>query len=257
MDELEAAGVDVASRLLISGNCPLILDYHVALDKARETKRGDAKIGTTGRGIGPAYEDKVARRAVRAQDLFDVDRFATGVREALDFHNFVLERYFCAPRVEASKVIDETLALAERIRPMITDVSYRLNAVMASGHRLLFEGAQGTLLDVDHGTYPYVTSSNPTSGGACTGLGIPPTSVNEVLGIVKAYCTRVGNGPFPTELQDATGEALRTVGHEFGAASGATIGIVRGIPYITTFVFEHSFRIGHETETDRHSDRWR
>jgi len=220
VDELQSAGVDVASRLLISGNCPLILDYHVALDKAREAKRGDAKIGTTGRGIGPAYEDKVARRAVRAQDLFDADRFATGVREALDFHNFVLERYFGAPRVEASKVIDDTLALADRIRPMVTDVSYRLNDVMASGHRLLFEGAQGTLLDVDHGTYPYVTSSNTVAGAAAAGAGVAPQRLDYVLGITKAYSTRVGSGPFPTELLEATGEHLRQRGQEFGSVTG-------------------------------------
>jgi adenylosuccinate synthase len=198
----------------------LILDYHVALDKAREVKRGDAKIGTTGRGIGPAYEDKVARRAVRAQDLFDADRFAAGVREALDFHNFVLERYFGAPRVEASKVIDDTLALADRIRPMVTDVSYRLNAVMASGHRLLFEGAQGTLLDVDHGTYPYVTSSNTVAGAAAAGAGVAPQRLDYVLGITKAYSTRVGSGPFPTELLEATGEHLRQRGQEFGSVTG-------------------------------------
>ena len=220
VDELESAGVDVASRLLISGNCPLILDYHVALDKAREVRRGDAKIGTTGRGIGPAYEDKVARRAVRAQDLFDADRFGTGVREALDFHNFVLERYFGAPRVEASKVIDDTLALADRIRPMVTDVSYRLNAVMAGGHRLLFEGAQGTLLDVDHGTYPYVTSSNTVAGAAAAGAGVAPQRLDYVLGITKAYSTRVGSGPFPTELLEATGEHLRQRGQEFGSVTG-------------------------------------
>src|SRR5512147_187094 len=148
LDELQSAGVDVASRLLISGNCPLILDYHVALDKAREARRGDAKIGTTGRGIGPAYEDKVARRAVRAQDLFDADRFANGVREALDFHNFVLTQYLNAPRVDPQAVIDGALALAPRIKPMIADVSYELNRAMAKGHRLLFEGAQGALLDV-------------------------------------------------------------------------------------------------------------
>jgi adenylosuccinate synthase len=185
IDELQSAGVDVASRLLISGNCPLILEYHVALDKAREVRRGDSKIGTTGRGIGPAYEDKVGRRAVRAQDLFDAGRFGDRVREALDFHNFVLERYFGAEPVVASRVIDETLALAERLKPLITDVSYRLNSVMASGHRLLFEGAQGTLLDVDHGTYPYVTSSNTVAGAASAGAGVAPQRLDYVLGITR------------------------------------------------------------------------
>ena len=220
IDELQAAGVDVASRLLISGNCPLILDYHVALDQAREVRRGDAKIGTTGRGIGPAYEDKVARRAVRAQDLFDAGRFGDRVREALDFHNFVLERYFGAVPIVAARVIDETLALGERLKPLITDVSYRLNSAMAQGHRLLFEGAQGTLLDVDHGTYPYVTSSNTVAGAAAAGAGVPPQKLDYVLGITKAYSTRVGSGPFPTELLDATGAQLRERGQEFGSVTG-------------------------------------
>jgi adenylosuccinate synthase len=220
VDELQSAGVDVASRLAISGNCPLILEYHVALDKAREAKRGEAKIGTTGRGIGPAYEDKVGRRAVRAQDLFDASRFGEGVRAALDFHNFVLERYLGAAPVDASRVIDETLALAPRLKPMITDVSHRLNTVMAGGARLLFEGAQGTLLDVDHGTYPYVTSSNTVAGAAAAGAGVAPQRLDYVLGITKAYSTRVGSGPFPTELTDATGERLRDRGQEFGSVTG-------------------------------------
>jgi adenylosuccinate synthase len=220
VDELQDAGVDVASRLAISGNCPLILEYHVALDKAREARRGDSKIGTTGRGIGPAYEDKVARRAVRAQDLFDARRFGDGVREALDFHNFVLEHYFKAPSVDASKVIEDTLALAGRLKPLITDVSHRLNSVMASGHRLLFEGAQGTLLDVDHGTYPYVTSSNTVAGAAAAGAGVAPQRLDYVLGITKAYSTRVGSGPFPTELSDDTGQYLRDRGQEFGSVTG-------------------------------------
>jgi len=220
VDELQSAGVDVASRLLISGNCPLILEYHVALDNAREVRRGDSKIGTTGRGIGPAYEDKVGRRAVRAQDLFDAGRFGDRVREALDFHNFVLERYFGAEPVVASCVIDETLALAERLKPLITDVSHQLNSAMARGHRLLFEGAQGTLLDVDHGTYPYVTSSNTVAGAASAGAGVAPQRLDYVLGITKAYSTRVGSGPFPTELLDATGAQLRERGQEFGSVTG-------------------------------------
>jgi adenylosuccinate synthase len=220
VDELKSAGVDVASRLVISGNCPLILEYHVALDKAREARRGEAKIGTTGRGIGPAYEDKVGRRAVRAQDLFDAARFGEGVRAALDFHNFVLERYLGAAPVDAARVIDETLALAPRLKPMITDVSHRLNTVMAGGARLLFEGAQGTLLDVDHGTYPYVTSSNTVAGAAAAGAGVAPQRLDYVLGITKAYSTRVGSGPFPTELIDATGDRLRDRGQEFGSVTG-------------------------------------
>lgn len=220
IDELKGAGIEVPSRLAISGNCPLILEYHVALDKARELKRGGAKIGTTGRGIGPAYEDKVARRAVRAQDLFDADRFGERVRESLDFHNFVLTRYLDAPAVDAQHVIDSTLALADRLKPMIADVSHRLNLAIGQGKRLLFEGAQGSLLDVDHGTYPYVTSSNTVAGAASAGAGVAPQQLHYVLGITKAYATRVGSGPFPTELLDATGEHLRTKGNEFGAVTG-------------------------------------
>jgi adenylosuccinate synthase len=220
IDELAAAGVDVASRLAISGSCALILEYHVALDLAREAKKGAARIGTTGRGIGPAYEDKIARRAIRAQDLFDPPRFSTLVREALELHNFVLERHLGAPAVDAAKVIDETLRLGERIKPMIADVSHRLFQAMARGDRLLFEGAQGTLLDVDHGTYPFVTSSNTVSGAAATGAGVAPQQLHYVLGITKAYATRVGSGPFPTELLDETGEQLRRKGNEFGSVTG-------------------------------------
>jgi adenylosuccinate synthase len=220
IDELKAAGLDAEQRLSISGSCPLILDYHVALDKAREVKRGDAKIGTTGRGIGPAYEDKVGRRAIRAQDLFDQGRFAQMVHAALDYHNFVLTRYLGAEAVDAGHVIDSTLRLSERLKPMIVDVSYRLNTDMAAGRRFLFEGAQGTLLDVDHGTYPFVTSSNTVAGAAAAGAGVAPQKLHYVLGITKAYSTRVGSGPFPTELLDATGELLRTKGKEFGAVTG-------------------------------------
>ena len=220
IDELQAAGVDVASRLRVSGNCPLILDYHIALDRAREERRGAGRIGTTGRGIGPAYEDKVARRAVRVQDLFDEARFAERVREALDLHNFVLTGYLGAERVEPRKVIDDALRLAPRIKPMVADVSYELNRAMAGGHRLLFEGAQGALLDVDHGTYPFVTSSNTVAGAASAGAGVAPQQLHYVLGITKAYATRVGSGPFPTELTDAVGEQLRRRGNEFGSVTG-------------------------------------
>ncbi len=221
IDELQIAGVDCVPRLSISGNCPLILNYHVALDRAREEHgAGAGKIGTTGRGIGPAYEDKVARRAVRAQDLFDTARFAERVRAALDYHNFVLTRYHNAGTIDARRVIDDTLAQAPRLRPMIADVSYRLNAAMSKGARLLFEGAQGALLDVDHGTYPYVTSSNTVAGAAAAGAGVAPQQLHYVLGITKAYSTRVGSGPFPTELLDATGERLRDKGKEFGSVTG-------------------------------------
>jgi len=220
IDELQGAGVAIDGRLWISGNCPLILDYHVALDRAREARRGADRIGTTGRGIGPAYEDKVGRRAVRTQDLFDEPRFEDRVREALEYHNFVLTRFFNAAPVDAASVIDSTLKLSERIRPMVADVSYRLDGAMRQGHRLLFEGAQGALLDVDHGTYPYVTSSNTVAGAAAAGAGVGPQCLHYVLGITKAYATRVGAGPFPTELLDETGERLRQRGQEFGSVTG-------------------------------------
>ncbi|HEU0200618.1 MAG TPA: adenylosuccinate synthase [Burkholderiaceae bacterium] len=220
IDELQSAGVDCLGRLSVSGNCPLILEYHVALDQARELKRGAGKIGTTGRGVGPAYEDKVGRRAVRAQDLFDAKRLAERVHEALDFHNFVLVNYLNAAAVDAQRVIDTTLRDAERLKPMIADVSYRLNEAMARGESLLFEGAQGTLLDVDHGTYPFVTSSNTVAGAAAAGAGVAPQRLHYVLGITKAYSTRVGSGPFPTELLDETGEQLRKKGNEYGSVTG-------------------------------------
>ena len=220
IDELQLSGIDVGERLAVSGSCALILDYHVALDRAREARRGDDPIGTTGRGIGPAYEDKVGRRALRAQDLFDEGRFAERVREALGYHNFVLTRYLNAQAVDAERVIDSTLKLGARIRPMVADVSYRLDQAMKAGQRLLFEGAQGSLLDVDHGTYPYVTSSNTVAAAAAVGSGVGPQRLNYVLGITKAYATRVGSGPFPTELNEETGERLRQRGQEFGSVTG-------------------------------------
>jgi adenylosuccinate synthase len=220
IDELQQSGVETDGRLTVSGNCALILDYHVALDRAREARRGADPIGTTGRGIGPAYEDKIGRRAVRTQDLFDPGRFAERVREALGYHNFVLTRYLNAEAVDAERVIDSTLKLGERIRPMVADVSHRLDQAMKAGQRLLFEGAQGSLLDVDHGTYPYVTSSNTVAAAAAVGSGVGPQRLNYVLGITKAYATRVGSGPFPTELTEDTGEQLRQRGQEFGSVTG-------------------------------------
>ncbi|MDP4908373.1 MAG: adenylosuccinate synthase [Burkholderiaceae bacterium] len=218
--ELETAGLDVRSRLKISEACPLILPYHVALDQAREARRGDAKIGTTGRGIGPAYEDKVARRALRVQDLFDPVGFRAKVDEVLDLHNFVLTQYLGAKAVSAQEVVDQAMALAPAVAPMVADVSSLLYAAQQAGENLLFEGAQGALLDVDHGTYPYVTSSNCVAGAAAAGAGVGPQSLNYVLGITKAYATRVGSGPFPTELLDETGLRLATVGKEFGSVTG-------------------------------------
>lgn len=219
MQELEDAGVPVRERLRISPNCPLILPQHVALDQAREQKRGNNKIGTTGRGIGPAYEDKVARRAIRFADLFRAD-FADKLKANLEFHNFALTQYYGVEAVD----FDDTLALAKSwqnaLKDLVADVTGELDTLRKDSKHLMFEGAQGTLLDVDHGTYPFVTSSNTTAGGACTGTGLGPLYIDYVLGITKAYTTRVGFGPFPTELFDETGEHLAKVGQEFGATTG-------------------------------------
>jgi adenylosuccinate synthase len=220
MDELEAAGVEVAAQMRISEACPLILPYHVAIDQAREAAKGEQKIGTTGRGIGPAYEDKVARRAIRLQDLFKPVRFAEKLQELLDYHNFLLEKFYKQPKIEFQKTLDEAMKLAPRIAPLVADVPRALYDANRMGKNLLFEGAQGSLLDIDHGTYPYVTSSNCVSGAAAAGAGIGPMHLHYVLGITKAYSTRVGSGPFPTELSDVIGERLRQRGQEFGATTG-------------------------------------
>ncbi|HEX9392557.1 MAG TPA: adenylosuccinate synthase [Usitatibacteraceae bacterium] len=220
IDELTAAGLDVVGRLRISQACPLILPYHVALDQAREAKKGAEKLGTTGRGIGPAYEDKVARRAIRLNDLLFPQRFSDKLVEVLDYHNFVLTKYLGVEAVSFDSVFEPTLKMAERLKPMIADVSAELNKLMQDGKQLLFEGAQAALLDVDHGTYPYVTSSNCLAGQASAGAGVGPQSLHYVLGITKAYATRVGSGPFPTELEDEIGERLRKRGNEFGSVTG-------------------------------------
>jgi adenylosuccinate synthase len=219
-DMLIASGVPVFERLRLSPNCPLILPSHVELDKAREQARGANAIGTTGRGIGPAYEDKAARRALRVADLFQRERFAAQLGEVLDFHNFVLQHYFKLPAVDFQQTLDEQLALGERIKPLVTDVTQALAALREENANVLFEGAQGAMLDVDHGTYPYVTSSNTTASFAGTGTGLGPRAFDAVLGIVKAYTTRVGAGPFPTELSDEVGRHLSKVGHEFGSVTG-------------------------------------
>ena len=218
--ELEAAGVSVRSRLKISPACPLVLACHVALDQAREGSMGDAKIGTTGRGIGPAYEDKIARRAIRVQDLFYPDRFAAKLKPLLEFHNFVLTQYFKLDPVPFGKTLDDTLGLAAELQPMVADVAALLQEARSRGQSLLFEGAQGALLDIDHGTYPYVTSSNCLAGAAASGAGVGPQFLDYVLGIVKAYTTRVGTGPFPTELTDVVGAGLARRGNEFGSVTG-------------------------------------
>jgi adenylosuccinate synthase len=219
-DALVQKGVPVYERLRVSPNCALILPSHVALDRARERASGANAIGTTGRGIGPAYEDKVARRAVRVADLFQRDRLAARLGEMLDFHNFVLQRYFGVEAIEFQRTLEDCLAHGERLLPLVEDISERLRAEMRAGGNLLFEGAQGALLDVDVGTYPFVTSSNTIAGEAAVGTGLGPRDIHAVLGIVKAYTTRVGAGPFPTELFDEMGEHLSRVGHEFGAVTG-------------------------------------
>jgi adenylosuccinate synthase len=219
-DMLNAQGVPVFERLRVSPACPLILASHVALDRAREQAQGAKAIGTTGRGIGPAYEDKVARRAVRVSDLFHRERFAAKLGEILDYHNFILQRYFQIAPVDFQQLLESNLALGERLKPLVADVTGILEQLSIDGGNALFEGAQGAMLDVDLGTYPYVTSSTTTAGGAAAGTGLGPRRLNEVLGIVKAYATRVGAGPFPTELFDEFGEYLSRVGHEFGSVTG-------------------------------------
>ncbi|HMV53820.1 MAG TPA: adenylosuccinate synthase [Rhodocyclaceae bacterium] len=224
IDRLETGGIEVRSRLKVSQGCPLILPHHQALDVAREAARGGGKIGTTGKGIGPAYEDKIARRALRVLDLFYPERFAERLRELLDYHNFVLTQYLKAEAVDYNKSLDEAMAIAPKIRPMVGDVSAALYAANQAGQNLLFEGAQGTLLDIDHGTYPFVTSSNCVAGQAAAGSGVGPGMLHYVLGIVKAYTTRVGSGPFPSELpiedEGTVGYHLSTVGHERGTVTG-------------------------------------
>ena len=218
--ELEAKGVPVRDRLKISPACPLILPYHVALDQARESKRGNEKIGTTGRGIGPAYEDKAGRRGLRLGDLQDEQRFTRKLRDVMEYHNFFLEKYYQVEALNVDKVLAECLEMGRELLPMMDDVTSLLHAYRAAGTNIMFEGAQGSLLDIDHGTYPFVTSSNTTAGGTATGSGFGPLYLDYVLGITKAYTTRVGSGPFPTELFDATGEYLAKRGHEFGATTG-------------------------------------
>lgn len=217
---LESAGTSVRERLKISGACPLILPSHIALDQARELKRGNEKIGTTGRGIGPAYEDKVARRGIRLAEILNAGHFTNKLAELMEYHNFMLSNFFQVDKVDYQKTLDQYLEFAEQVRPMVTDTIDVLHSHRKAGDNILFEGAQGSLLDIDHGTYPFVTSSNTTAGGAATGSGYGPLYLDYVLGITKAYTTRVGSGPFPTELFDEIGQHLATVGHEKGATTG-------------------------------------
>ena len=227
IERLEKIGLEVRSRLFISESCPLILPFHVAVDKAREALRetsGSGKIGTTGKGIGPAYEDKVARRALRVQDLKHPERFAAKLRELLALHNEALGGYLKGERLEFQPIFDQAMAVAEQLKPMMADVGYRIHQAHRAGANILFEGAQGTLLDIDHGTYPYVTSSNCVAGNAAAGAGVGPGLLQYILGITKAYTTRVGSGPFPTELDIVTpgtvGHHLSTVGQEKGTVTG-------------------------------------
>ncbi|GAL08367.1 adenylosuccinate synthetase [Photobacterium aphoticum] len=226
MGPLEERGIPVRERLFLSEACPLILPYHVALDQARELARGKKAIGTTGRGIGPAYEDKVARRGLRVGDLFDMEAFAEKLKEVMEYHNFALVNYYKADAVSYEEVLEQAKGYADLLTSMVIDVTNELDAARKRGDKIMFEGAQGTLLDIDHGTYPYVTSSNTTAGGVAAGSGFGPSHLGYILGIAKAYCTRVGAGPFPTELydglekQDPVGKHLGTVGHEFGATTG-------------------------------------
>ncbi len=220
IETLEKAGISVRNRLKISEACALILPIHIAVDKAREIARGSKAIGTTGRGIGPAYEDKVARRGLRAGDLLNTEEFAERLKELVDYHNFMLTHYYKADALEYQQILESSLKLSEIIKPMLTDVGEELYDYQRAGKNILFEGAQGALLDIDHGTYPYVTSSSTTAGGAATGSGVGPMDLDYILGITKAYSTRVGNGPFPTELEDEYGDHLGVKGHEFGATTG-------------------------------------
>ncbi|MCB1664911.1 MAG: adenylosuccinate synthase [Pseudomonadales bacterium] len=217
---LEERGITVRPKLKISGACPLILPSHAALDQARENRLGSLKIGTTGRGIGPAYEDKVGRRGIRVGELFNEAHFAERLKETLEYHNFLLTQYYGAAAVDYAATLEKSLALGELIKPMVSDTIEILHGHRKAGDNILFEGAQGSLLDIDHGTYPFVTSSNTTAGGTATGSGYGPLYLDYVLGITKAYTTRVGSGPFPTELFDETGAHLAAVGKEKGATTG-------------------------------------
>ena len=239
MAGLEENGVPVRERLRLSPACPLILPYHVALDQAREIKRGNAKIGTTGRGIGPAYEDKVARRGLRLGDIFDEKTFGEKLKEVMEYHNFTLTHYYNVDALDYDKVLADAFAWGRELKPMVLDITDALHTAREQGESILFEGAQGSLLDIDHGTYPYVTSSNTTAGGVATGSGMGPMYIDYVLGITKAYTTRVGSGPFPTELDCEVGRHLGEKGHEFGATTGRE----RRCGWFDAVAVKHAIRI--------------
>ena len=239
MAGLQEQGVPVRERLRLSPACPLILPYHIALDQAREIKRGNDKIGTTGRGIGPAYEDKVARRGLRLGDIFNMENFAEKLKGVMEYHNFALTQYYGAEPVSYEQVLADAHEWATELRPMIADITDVLHTARESAESILFEGAQGSLLDIDHGTYPFVTSSNTTAGGVATGSGMGPMYIDYVLGITKAYTTRVGSGPFPTELDDDVGQHLGVKGHEFGATTGRK----RRTGWFDAVAVKHAIRI--------------
>jgi len=247
MGELEKSGVEVKSRLKISPGCPLILPYHIALDNAREAHRGAAALGTTGNGIGPTYEDKVARRGLRVGDLLDETLFSEKLKQVMEYHNFSLKNYYNQKVVDYQKTLDEAISQSSVVKPMIVDIAEEIHTRMSKDENILFEGAQGALLDIDQGTYPFVTSSNTTSGGAVTGSGVGVRDIDYVLGIVKAYTTRVGSGPFPTELNydvstdegDPVGRELCSRGHEFGATTGRQ----RRCGWLDLVILNRSFKL--------------
>jgi adenylosuccinate synthase len=239
MDGLIKRGIKFDTNLLISANAHLIMPYHKAIDVASERLKGNKKIGTTGRGIGPAYADKINRRGIRMADLLSPERFHEKLAINVGEANFLLERFYNAPLIHQDEVYAEYLQYAQRLKKYITDTTLYINEAVAKKKKVLAEGAQGTHLDVDHGTYPFVTSSSPTAGGACTGLGIGPNTIGEVIGIVKAYTTRVGSGPFPTEQENATGEHLRERGREYGATTGRA----RRCGWMDTLVVRHAVRV--------------
>ena len=239
MDGLIKRGIKFDANLLISRNAHLIMPYHKAIDVASERLKGNKKIGTTGRGIGPAYADKINRRGIRMADLLSPERFREKLTLNIGEANFLLERFYNAPLIHQDEVYDEYLRYAQRLKKYITDTTLYINEAVAKKKKVLAEGAQGTHLDVDHGTYPFVTSSSPTAGGACTGLGIGPNTIGEIIGIVKAYTTRVGSGPFPTELENAMGEHLRERGREYGATTGRA----RRCGWMDTLIVRHAVRV--------------
>jgi adenylosuccinate synthase len=238
MASLEERGVPVRERLRISQSCPLILPIHCALDQAREIRRGAAKIGTTGRGIGPAYEDKVSRRGLRMGDIY-LPEFPEKLRELIDYHNFVLTEYYQQPAVDFDQALAQIQDWGEQLKDIVVDTVNLVHEIRESGGNIMFEGAQGSLLDIDHGTYPFVTSSNTTAGGVATGSGVGPRYLDDIIGITKAYTTRVGSGPFPTELFDKTGEYLAEKGHEFGTTTGRA----RRCGWFDAVLVKHSIRI--------------